>query len=114
MAHKLEIVRGTSNVFGISVKNEDDGTPYNLSGSESLVFGLKRGIRDESCVLVKPITHKIDDVYYLELKPEDTAGLEHGLYHYDIGLQSGEHAFFNVIPMNDFMILPNAAKCGDV
>lgn len=113
MTQKLEIVRGTSNVFCISVKDAE-GRPYILEEGEALVFGLKDFPKDAECVLVKTITNGPDGEYYLELTPADTANLEDGLYHYDIGLQRGENTFFNVIPMSDFVLLPNAAKCGDV
>ena len=113
MAHKLKIVRGTSNVFGITVK-DDEGNQYVLKENEKLVFGLKKSPRDEKCVLIKPITHIVDGEYYLELTPADTSQLEYGQYFYDVGLQVGTNVFYPVIELSEFLIKPNAAKCGDV
>ncbi len=113
MAQKIEIVRGTSNMFGIAV-NDADGNPYLLEDNETLVFGLKKNPRDDKCVLVKSVTNTVNGEYYLELSPGDTANLEYGQYFYDVGLQVGKSVFFNVIEMSEFLIKPNAAKCGDV
>ena len=114
MGQKLEIVRGTSRSFGISVKNKETGHPYTLEVGETLVFGLKKSPRDKKCVLLKPITHTVNGEYYLELTPADTANLEYGLYHYDVGLQVGATVLYNVIEWSDFLIKPNAVECGDV
>ena len=113
MAHKMEIVRGTSNVFGITVKDAE-GDLYFLKDDEVLVFGLKKSPRDEKCVLVKSITHMANGEYYLELTPADTSNLEYGQYFYDIGIQVGRSVLYNVIEFSEFLIKPNAAKCGDV
>lgn len=109
---KLEITRGSSKAFGLTITNE--GKPYALREGETLVFGLKKDPRDEKCVLLKPITNSIDGEYYLEMTPGDTANLEPGLYHYDIGLQIGKTVFYKPVELSDFLIKPNASKCGDV
>lgn len=111
MKQSVEIVRGTTNTFGIAV-TDADGEAYTLTGQEFLVFGLKRNRLNNDRVLTKKITNLADGVYYLELTPEDTAGLEPGKYFYDVGLQSGS-LFYPVIELSEFLIKPNAAKSGD-
>ncbi len=112
MKQNLEIVRGTSNTFGLTIK-DGDGNPYTLSENDSLAFGLKRRERDEERVLIKPITHSVDGEYFLELCPDDTICLTPGRYYYDVGLQRGEDVFYNIVEPSEFMILPNVTKCGD-
>ena len=113
MANKMEIVRGTSNVFGITV-TDAVGNKYFPEGDAVLVFGLKKSSRDEKCVLVKAITHRANDEYLLEFYPADTVNLECGQYFYDVGIQVGKSVLFPVIEWSEFVIKPNAVKCGDV
>lgn len=111
--NEISIVRGTTNIFGIAVKNPN-GDPYVISDGQVLVFGLKRRAKDEERVLLKKITSMTEaGVYYLELLPSDTADLETGKYYYDIGLQHGDSVFYNIIPASTFQILPNVTELGD-
>lgn len=108
----LEIVRGTTNSFGITVLDED-GNNYSVEDGDVLVFGLKRNERDEERVLVKKITSSVTGEHYLEIQPEDTKNLATGQYYYDIGLQRGSFVFYNIIKSSPFIILPNVTKLGD-
>lgn len=110
--NRLEIVRGTTNAFGISVKNAD-GENLVLEPDQSLVFGLKRNEFDQERVLVKKVSGSTESGYYLELAPEDTAVLQPGQYYYDIGLQQGASVFYNVVELSPFLIKPNATRLGD-
>ena len=110
--NRLEIVRGTTNAFGISVKNAE-GEKLVLESEQSLVFGLKRHEFDQDRVLVKKFSGSTDSGYYLELKPEDTADLQPGQYYYDIGLQQGASVFYNVVELSPFLIKANATRLGD-
>lgn len=112
MRQDIEIVRGTSNMFGISVTDKD-GIPVSLEEGQAFVFGLKRGRLDSERVLIKEIKHAVDGMYYLELSPDDTCDLECGKYFYDVGMQQGRSVFYNVIELSEFLIKPNATKCGD-
>lgn len=112
MKQNLEIVRGTSNTFGLTI-TDGDGNPYTLSENDTLVFGLKRRERDDQRVLIKPITHSVDDEYFLELSPEDTIDLVPGRYYYDVGLQRGDDVFYNIVEQSEFLIIPNVTKRGD-
>ena len=108
----IEIVRGTTNSFGIVV-TDHNGAPYVLEADQFLVFGIKINERDENRVLTKRITGSVDGQYYLELSPADTANLPIGQYYYDVGLQHGNHVFYNVIESSPFIIKPNITKLGD-
>jgi len=113
MKQDLSIVRGTSNVFGLVV-TDADGDPFIIESGQVLVFGVKKRPKDEDRVLIKTITHSVDDgTYYLELTPADTADLEPGKYFYDVGLQHGANVFFNVIEASVFEIKPNITELGD-
>lgn len=112
MIKPLEIVRGTTNTFGITV-TDSEGNAMTLSSGQVLVFGLKRKPYNEERALVKKITHTIGaGEYYLELEPEDTAELDPGPYLYDVSLQSGD-AFYSVIEPSPFLIKPNVTQIGD-
>ncbi len=112
MKQRLEIVRGTTNVFGIDVRDEED-RPYTLETGQILVFGLKKKLSDAERVLVKQMTHTVNGEYYLELIPEDTINLDAGLYYYDVGMQHGASIFYNVIEASEFNILQNVTELGD-
>lgn len=108
----IEIVRGTSNSFGIELMN-GDGNPYTLAEGQSLVFGLKRNERDSETIFKKIISEYINEAYYLEISPADTMELDVGQYYYDVGLQEGDSDFYNVIECSPFRITPNVTKLGD-
>lgn len=108
--NELEIVRGTTNSFGITVTDEN-GVDYTLGNDQALVFGMK--MEDGETVLLKKITEAVNGKYYLELTPKDTADLPPGIYFYDVGLQHGTSIFYNVIEASPFIIKPNITKLGD-
>ena len=108
----LEIVRGTTNAFGLAIAYQT-GDEFVLADGQVLVFGLKANKMDEERLLLKKITRAVAGEYYLELTPEDTADLEPGQYYYDIGLQQGDNVFYNVIEPSVFTILPNITQLGD-
>ena len=66
MKQDLSIVRGTSNSFGITVKDAD-GKVFTLETGQVLVFALKKRPKDEDRVLVKKIINIVNGEYYLEL-----------------------------------------------
>lgn len=109
----ISIIRGTSNVFTLSVANAD-GSPFILEEGQSLIFAVKKRLMTDNRVLIKKIKHRVDEgTYYLELMPEDTKDLELGKYYYDVGLQYGEKIFFNIIEASIFEIRPNISQLGD-
>lgn len=112
MVEEMSIVRGTTNFFSVTVTDED-GNEYTPEESQVLVFGLKRNKLDENRVLVKKITLGTGSRHYLELSPDDTSGLEPGLYYYDISMQQGQNIFYNIVEASPFLIKPNVTKLGD-
>lgn len=111
MTTKIEIVRGTTNIFPITV-TDSDGIPYTLADGEKLLFGVKREPSDEEYLILKTITAATDGAYVAEIVPDDTSGLEYGRYVYDVGLESGEN-YYNVIETSPFVVKPNVTKWGD-
>lgn len=111
MAHKIEVVRGTSNTFPITV-TDADSIPYMLADGEKLLFGVKKEPSDEEYIILKTITSATDGEYVAELMPNDTIGMEYGRYVYDVGLESGEN-YYNVIEASPFVVQPNVTKWGD-
>lgn len=109
----VEIVRGTTNVFEITVKDAY-GNPYNLGEGEKLLFGVKKTHIDDEYVFVKTITttsSNKDGVYNVTIVPEDTEECECSRYHYDVAVQSGED-FYNVIENSIMYINKNITKWG--
>lgn len=109
----LEIVRGTTNAFGLALTNRETGADYTLETGEVLVFGLKVDENADERILVKKITNAANGEYYLELEPADTADLTPGFYYYDVSLQHGSTVLYNVIEISPFLIKPNVTKLGD-
>lgn len=110
MQQKISIVRGTTNTLNITVLDAS-GNPYNLSGGEAIVFGIKQQ-RSEDCLVVKRIATGSDGKYAVTLNPNDTLELAPGRYLYDVGLQSG-NCYYNVIRPSNFEILENVTAWGD-
>jgi len=105
MAQKIEIVRGTSNDFIITVFDAD-GREYILSSDERLVFGIKKKLDDAEAIFTKTAVNRSDGSYAVSIEPGDTAELEPGRYFYDVGLKSGTD-FFSVIDFTPIIIQPN-------
>lgn len=111
MANKIEIVRGTTNRFSITVTDANDAL-YELAEGEKLVFGIKRKRSDLDCLVVKTVEVGSGGVYTIDIDPEDTEELEYGTHYYDVGLLSGE-SYFNIIEPSTFEIVANVTKRGD-
>lgn len=103
----IEMVRGTTQVFKIVIKNQDK-TPYILQAGEVIRFGVKEDLSQNTFVLKKEITSEEseDDGYILTIKPEDTLSLRCKKYFYDVGLQSNDD-YYPIIPCNQFCLIPN-------
>lgn len=87
----IEIIRGTSNTFNISLQDPQK-QPYFLAAGEVLRFGVKIRPEDKSCLIEKELTAEDlkNGVYPVKLTPEDTANLSCYTYCYDVGVQSGD------------------------
>lgn len=111
MINKIKIVRGTTNVFNITI-NDESGAVYEAESNEKLIFGVKRDPDDTEFVLLKTASFVASDgVYSVTLAPEDTIDLKCIDYYYDVALQSGAN-YFNVIEPSPFVIMPNITARG--
>lgn len=110
MSKTMKVIRGTSNLFRIALRDES-GSFYRLKAGEVLRFGVKNRRDSDDIQFVKEMTaadlNADADAYILVIKPEDTQhmGLR-GRYYYDVGLQSGND-YYNVIPCSDFELGAN-------
>jgi hypothetical protein len=102
----VEIVRGTTNTFEITVTNAN-GEPYILGSGEKLLFGVKKNHTDENYIFVKTIRLCDESgVYTVTINPEDTEICDCCKYYYDVSVQSGDN-FFNVIEASLFHVKKN-------
>ena len=111
MVQPIEMIRGTTNVFHITI-TDADGFPYPLKDGEKLHFGVKQNPKDKDLLISKIVTSGTDGGYSVKIDPGDTADLEYGRYVYDVGLESGTE-YFNVIEVSTFVIKPNVTEWGD-
>ena len=114
----LSVPRGTTASFALTIIDKDSGQPYELETGQVLIFAVTNNMRDplNNRVIIKKISNAVNDEYYLELTPDDTAELPIGkLYWYSIGLQSSNDVLYPIFG-NDwgpFEITPYAVKLGD-
>lgn len=101
----IEIRRGTTNEFVIALTDEE-GKPYSLSDADTLIFGIKRNVRQASPVFSKSFADydELRGGYVIGLTPEDTQDLDFGNYVYDIGLQKSTGEFYIVCPCDTLII----------
>ena len=111
MAKDIKIVRGTSKIFELTVKDAD-GNPYTLKDGEVVIFGVKRNTNDDELLIRKVVYECNNGVCEVELDPEDTINLAVGKYYYDAGLRTGED-YYNIVELSNFTIAPNVTKWGD-
>lgn len=78
----IELTRGDSAAFNISIKDAD-GDEYTLQDGDELLFTIKKNVNTNEIILQKSGTH-------IEIQPEDTEGLSYGDYVYDVQLTIAE------------------------
>jgi len=108
----VEIIRGTTNTFEITVTNAH-GELYNLAANEKLLFGIKKNYIDPEYIFVKSVSVGENGVYTVTLHPEDTEMCDCCKYFYDVAIQSGDE-FFNVIEASSFTVKKNITSWGCV
>ena len=106
----IEIVRGTTNTFVVSIKYED-GTPYTPKPGDFAVFGIKKLSTDGDLLITKKATIQSDGSAEFTILPEDTENLCCAKYVYDISVESGSD-FINVIERSVFYISNNVTSKG--
>lgn len=111
MINKISVVRGTTNIFNITV-NDETGAVYELAAGEKIVFGVKRDTADAEFSVLKTAEFIEDEgVYAITLAPADTENLTCEDYVYDVALEAGGN-FFNIIEPSPFIIKPNVTTRG--
>lgn len=111
MGKNVEIIRGTSNQFDITI-SDINGSLYTLKSGDKILFGVKKRATDTEYVILKTVTSGENGVYSVALEPDDTANLTFGKYFYDVGLETGDD-YFNIIEPSLFEIKANITKWGD-
>lgn len=111
MAHKIEIVRGTTNRIPIPFRDAN-GRERTLADGEKLIFGIKQKLDDPEAIFVKNAVAGNDGNYYATIVPGDTEDLDPGKYFYDAGLVSGSD-FYNIMKPNPFIIRANVTSRQD-
>lgn len=110
MENKIEIVRGTTNTFKVSIKYPD-GTQYTPKKSDIAIFGVKKHPGDKDLLIVKKTTLNTDGSAEFTINPEDTINLSCEKYVYDVSLESGSD-FYNVIEATPIYISYNITSKG--
>ena len=103
----ITMIRGTSATFSLTIEDES-GNPYTLQADEVLRFGIKTTPTDSQYIFsVDFNVPDTDGSYSFSISPADTENLSFGSYWYDVGLQSGEDDYWNVIPASAFYLAYN-------
>lgn len=111
MAQRIEIVRGTTNDFEVSIVDANGGA-YTLAANERVVFGIKRNPEiEETPLFTKTAGILGAGLFSIKLCPEDTASLVCGKYYYDVSVDDGTE-FHNVIEPNLFILTANVTHRG--
>ena len=110
MVQIIEIVRGTSNTFNITILDAD-GQIHTVVTGEKVIFGVKRKPADTTFIFTRVGVKDSDGTFNVKIVPGDTINLPFGRYYYDVGLQSGEN-YFNVIESSPFMVKENITHWG--
>ena len=111
MKQHLAIIRGTTERFAITIRDEDD-VLYTMGEYEAMKFGVKADPEDTEYLIQITIptgSENEDGAYEFTITPDQTENLELGHYYYDIGLQSGDN-YYNVVECSNFVLKPNITK----
>lgn len=113
MYEKIEMIRGTSVQFGIKIIDEF-GCNYELQEGEYCNFGIKSSVINDEYDLFKKFDSNDydpdDQVYVIQIAPEETIGLDIGRYYADVGFVSAANEYCMIIPCFDFVISKNITK----
>lgn len=110
MQMDIEVVRGTTNTFEITI-TDSSGELYNLGTNEKLLFGVKKNHTDSTYIFVKTVKIGENGIYTVIIHPEDTNKCECCKHYFDVAVQSGDN-FFNVIEASVFFVKKNITCWG--
>lgn len=106
----IQIVRGTTAGFSVSIEDIDTGEAYTLAEGEFLRFGVKFSPEDDACIFEIEF-NEADEAgdYGFTIGVNNTKNMAFGSYWYDIGLQSGSD-YYPVIKASPFEVCYNITK----
>lgn len=110
MKTDIEIVRGTTNTFEITVRDKL-GNLYDLKEGEVFYFGVKKKFSDDTFLFVKRITESENGVYTVEIEPQDTENCDSCRYFYDASIDSDAN-HYKVIETSLFHVKENVTYWG--
>lgn len=96
---EIKLTRGDTAYLTVSVKTKD-GEPYTVKSDDVLSLTVKRDYADEEALIEKVITGTTT----FHIKPEDTKGLEFGIYVYDVQITTVDGDNYTVIADKKFKI----------
>lgn len=97
----IKLTRGDTAFLTILIEREGTGQAYELAEEDALVFTVKKNTYEREALIQK----KLLGGNLFEFTPEDTAGLDFGLYVYDVQLTTAVGHVFTVVEASDFRIL---------
>lgn len=109
----IYIIRGTTEAFEVLVLDENE-KPYIMKETDVLRFGVKRNALNSEYDILKEMRYTDEGlepgVYTFVLNPLDTINLACGTYCYDVGLETVDGCYYNVIECSHFDIKHNVTK----
>lgn len=96
---EIKLTRGDTAYLSVLVKIKD-GEPYSVESNDVLTLTVKRDYSDEEALIEKKITG--DTTFHI--KPEDTKGLEFGIYVYDVQITTADGDNFTFIADKKFKV----------
>lgn len=96
---EIKLTRGDTAYLTVSVKT-NDGEPYTVKADDVLTLTVKSDYADKEALIEKKITG--DTTFHI--KPEDTKGLEFGIYVYDVQITTADGDNFTVIADKKFKV----------
>lgn len=97
----IRLTRGDTARLTVTINNDFDGEPYELTETDVLKLTIKRSVRDSTPAVQKVITGS--NKFYII--PDDTKDLVFGKYLYDVELTTAGGDVYTVIEPTTFEIL---------
>lgn len=88
----INLTRGDTATFSLKIKNQD-GTDYDISEEDQILFTVKKSPNDEEIVIQKAAVNN-----YITIVPRETDDLAYGTYYYDVELRRPDGFVATVIP----------------
>ena len=77
----ISLTRGDTATFRLQIKNQD-GTGYEITPDDQVLFTVKRSPNDEEIVIQKAAANNC-----ITIVPRETDNLAYGTYYYDVELR---------------------------